>query len=206
MITQPLGLGARSYPTRLAIDLLALDLDACGRCSGTAANLEAALAAVGPLLRQAGVEVAARKIVVKTADEAQQLRFESSPTIRINGRDIAGESRESSCRDCGELCGCSGQVDCRVWVWQGQEHLEAPSEMILDAILNAPAQSDLACPATSQPFQLPENLRRFFAATVVQPLPGPASGECCDESSCCDPSAKAECCGVEPQAAACGCE
>ena len=45
------------------------------------------------------------------------------------------------CRDeldpCGEACGCEGKIDCRVWVYQGQEYTVAPVPLIVDAILSA---------------------------------------------------------------------
>lgn len=205
MITAESTLAPLCCPRRLDIELLALDLDTCKRCTGTDANIQSALDAVAALLREAGVEVAVNKTVVRTAEQAERLRFESSPTVRINGRDVAAEARESPYGDCGELCGCNGGVSCRVWVWKGKEYTEAPRAMLIDAILRAYAQPEQPCPASCQPFQLPENLRRFFAASAVQ-APAAASGGCCDTTSCCEPSAKEECCGPRPQPAGCGCK
>ena len=149
-------------PRRLDIELLALDLDTCGRCTGTAANLDDALASVAGVLREAGVEVGVDKTVVRTREEAERLRFSSSPTIRVNGRDIALELRESSCADCGSLCGCEGGVDCRVWVWRGREYTEAPKAMIVDAVLRAYAAA--GSPAPDETHRMPDNLRRFCDA------------------------------------------
>src|SRR5687768_11908017 len=84
-------------PKRLDVELLALDLNTCRRCTGTAANIRAALASAADLLREAGAEVVLRETVVRTAEQAERLRFESSPTVRINGHDIAVEARESKC-------------------------------------------------------------------------------------------------------------
>lgn len=149
---------------KLTVELLALDLATCGRCTGTGANLDAAIATVTDVLRQADVEVIVRKTVVTSAAQAEQLRFESSPTIRINGRDIALNLRESNCGDCGDICGCEGQVDCRVWEWQGKEYSEAPEALIIDAILRGYGQAWEPMPAPSGRFSLPENLRKFFNA------------------------------------------
>jgi hypothetical protein len=192
-------------PGRLTIELLALDLDTCKRCVGTGANVRSALEAVAAVLREAGAEIELRTVVVKSADQAESLRFESSPTVRIDGRDVALEQRESPCGDCGELCACEGGVDCRVWVWQGEEHLEAPKAMIIDAILRAYARSDPPAVAPSRPFRLPENLRRFFAARAAQARQEGPSGKCCDTTSCCEPAAKPACCGPQPEPAGCGC-
>jgi hypothetical protein len=205
VVTEKSSTDSPPHARRLTIELFALDLTSCSRCVGTNANIRSALAAVAGVLQEAGVEVEVRTVVVKTADQAERLRFESSPTIRVNGRDIALELRESSCGECGELCACDGGVDCRVWVWQGKEYLEAPRAMIIDAILQAYAGSDRPA-AASRPFRLPENLRQFFAASAAQPHAGTAAAECCDTTACCEPAAKSACCGPEPQSAGCGCK
>ena len=157
----------------ITIDLLALDLAICGRCTRTDANLSSALRTVSERLRGEGVDVQVRTTIVATAEEATRLRLESSPTIRVDGRDIALELRESKCRDCGDLCGPSDSVDCRVWVWRGQEYLEAPPEMIVEAVLQAYREGPTPAAPPTSPFRLPENLRRFFEAR--SPLRDPAS-------------------------------
>ncbi len=117
-----------------------------------------------PLLAHAGVDLRFRKTVVQTADQAVALRFRSSPTIRINGRDVPIELRESPCGDCtGLVKGKSCAVDCRLWVWRGREYTEAPKGLIVDAILRAYAEGPEG-PESSGAFELPENLRRFFEA------------------------------------------
>ena len=183
----------------VTIDLLALDLATCGRCTGTERNLDAALRTVGDRLRAQGVQVRVRKTVVTTAEQATALRFESSPTIRVDGRDIALDFRESECGDCGDLCGCSADVRCRVWTWQGEEHLEAPEPLIVDAVLRACSEGPPSPSAPTRPFRLPENLRRFFEAK--QRSGSPAATACCDRSTCCDPSERESCCG----GGSCGC-
>jgi hypothetical protein len=194
-----------SEDRKLTIELLALDLNTCGRCKGTGANLDAALATVADVLREADVEVEVQKTVVTTAAQAEQLRFESSPTIRINGRDIALELRESNCGDCGDICGCEGQVDCRVWVWQGKEHVEAPKALIIDAILRAYGQAWEPLPRPGKRYHLPENLKKFFAATAQQSAAA-SDAECCDRTACCDESEKEACCGTASSGVACGCK
>lgn len=190
---------------KLTIELLALDLNTCGRCTGTGANLDAALATVADVLREADVEVEVRKTVVTSAAQAERLRFESSPTIRINGRDIALELRESNCGDCGDICGCEGQVDCRVWVWQGKEHVEAPKALIIDAILRAYGQAWEPPPKSGKRYHLPENLKKFFAATAAQSAAA-SKDKCCDRTACCEESEKEACCGTVSSGAVCGCK
>jgi hypothetical protein len=175
----------------LLIEFLYLDLETCTRCLGTDRALEQALDAAGEVLAAAGAAVEVERIHVTTAEVAQEHRFVSSPTIRVNGRDIALELRESSCGS--EACtdGCGGSVACRVWVHDGVEHTEPPVAMIVDAILRevyggfAPEQ-----PREAVVHELPDNLKRFFGEPVAT---------CCSPSeqrTCCDPADKAECCGA----------
>jgi len=182
--TDEMRLTAR--PTRtIEIELLALDLDTCGRCTGTERNLEGAVAAVSDLFREAGTEVRVTRRVIRSAEEAIRHRLVSSPTIRLDGRDIALELRESDCGDCGDLCGCAGGVDCRVWVWQGREYTEAPRAMIIDALLGAYGAPAVE-PARVAAYRLPENLRAFFAARAAGAAA--TAGACCGgDASCCAP-------------------
>lgn len=80
----------------------------------------------------------------------------SSPTIRVNGRDIALEVKESSCKECGDLCGDS--VDCRVWVQDGIEYTELPKSMIINAILKEVYNGHSSIPLTNEKYEIPQNL------------------------------------------------
>lgn len=188
------------------IDFMFIDLDVCTRCKGTDENLESALQTVQGVLESAGVQVVVRKTLVDTEDRARELGFVSSPTIRVNGRDIALELRESSCASCGEACGCEGTIDCRVWLYQGTEHTAAPVPMIVNAILAAVYGTKEEMPMPPRSEMVPENLQRFFAAKA-----GKANTSCCsakEQAACCEPAQKPTCCPpVEEaaQSAACGC-
>ena len=124
---------SRSVPTSrtIEVDFLYLDLTTCSRCRASDAALDAAVEIVRPVLDSVGAGIAVRKTLVETEEQARALGFVSSPTIRVNGRDIAGELTESSCSECGELCGCDGGVDCRVWDYRGERHTEAPTGLIV---------------------------------------------------------------------------
>ena len=111
---------ARAHPAQtsdtLRIDFLFLDLTTCTRCLGADRSLASALEVVREVLEATGVEVEVGKILVESAEQARALRFVSSPTIRVDGQDVALELRESSCGS--EACtdGCGDQIACRVWV------------------------------------------------------------------------------------------
>jgi Domain of unknown function (DUF2703) len=171
---------------RVRIDFLFLDLTTCTRCLGADRSLESALEVVGDVLRASGVEVAVNKVLVESAEQARALRFLSSPTIRVDGQDIAFELRESACGS--EACtdGCGTQTACRVWVHRGVEYTEPPVAMVVDAILrrvygNAPA-AGATRPAS---YELPENLARFFA--------GRAGSASSSQSPCCGDAVEAGC-------------
>jgi hypothetical protein len=189
---------------RLRIEFLFLDLTSCTRCLGADRSLESALDIVGEVLEATGVEVEVDKILVESAEQARALRFVSSPTIRVDGRDVALELRESSCGS--EACtdGCGDQIACRVWVHRGREYTEPPVAMIVDAILEHVYSGPSPRARGEAPsYELPENLARFFSGKA-------ASAEeraCCppaEQQSCCDADAKDGCCDAAP-GEGCGC-
>jgi Domain of unknown function (DUF2703) len=133
-----------------------------------------------PVLDEAGIEVAVRKVLVGSEEQARRWRLVSSPTIRVNDRDVAGELTESACGPCSDLCG--DQTLCRVWRYQGREYTAAPVGLLVDAILGqaygphrGPGElpGGHAAAASATPgngvFELPENLRAFFARGRASP-------------------------------------
>jgi hypothetical protein len=189
----------------IMIDFLFVDLTTCTRCVGTDQSLETALDIVRGVLDATGAVVAVRKTLVETAAQARELRFVSSPTIRISGRDLAAELKESSCGS--EACtdGCGDQIACRVWTYHGEEYTEAPVGLIVDALLGelyGGAARGLGNPDAA--YELPENLESFFAGKDQKSV---EEAGCCspaEQESCCEPSAKADCCGPST-AGGCGC-
>jgi hypothetical protein len=197
---------ATGDPHPVRIDFLFLDLTTCTRCRGTDHSLSEALTVVADVLQAAGIEVEVNKMHVATAEQARSWRFVSSPTIRVNGTDIAlDELRESSCGS--EACtdGCGEQIACRVWVYHGQEYTEPPAAMIVEAILRK-VYGATSGPAPGHRYELPANLQRFFAGnTSTQPAQSVPNAQpaaavdtgCCppdEQATCCDASAKADCC------------
>ena len=196
----------RSAPAKsVDIEFLFLDRNVCTRCRGTDANLETAVGLLTPVLAQTGVRLNVRSILIESEEQADRLGFVSSPTIRVGGRDIAGELRESLCESCGEVCGAD--TDCRVWIYRGREHTEAPVGLIVDAILGAIyAEEVLSGAKPIVQGEVPENLKRFFASKGQK--------DKAEESSCCSPPEKASSCAPSEETASreeqgsrsCGCK
>lgn len=150
---------------RLDIDFLYLDLSVCGRCQDTASVLDGAIAEVTQVLAATGVEVALNKIHVASEEQAATLGFLVSPTIRLNGRDIQMNFRESPCGSCGSLCDCPGGVSCREWEYQGHWHTAPPKGLIVEAILKTVYGGDAE--DRDEPREktvTPENLKRFYSS------------------------------------------
>ena len=89
----------------VVLDFLYLDLNACERCKATDTSFDLAVTLLLDIFKLLNFHVEIRKINVTTKELAEQYHFVSSPTIRVNGIDICNEVKESSCQDCGDLCG-----------------------------------------------------------------------------------------------------
>ena len=164
----------------VVIDFLYLDLSVCKWCQGTEKSLEEALDDISNVLQAAGIEVIVNKINVTSEELAIKHKFVTSPTIRVNGKDIQMEVRESLCDSCGDLCG--DNVDCRVWVYNGEEYTSPPKAMIIEAILKSVYVGDNVS-GKEQEYVIPENLKRFFTAMREK-----------NKASCCEPSSSKSCC------------
>ena len=181
----------------LDVELLALDLDTCTRCVGTLANIEEAIGMVQRVLGVTGTQVRVRKTLIESEEQARRHRFETSPTVRLNGRDIAFGTLESRCDSCTDLCGCDEGTNCRVWRYGGHEYTEAPVGLVVEAILGevyGETPQVASEPATYE--DVPENLSWFFAGRSS--TEASAASSCCsseEQEACCEPAAKASCCG-----------
>ena len=158
------------------IEYLYLDLDTCDRCVGTDAVLEDVIVELTPALELAGYSVSYSKIKIDNEELAVQHRFVSSPTIRINGRDICDEVKESDCGCCGEISGT--QVDCRVFEYEGNLYEVPPKAMLAEAILRNALSDAESCSCGCGCYEVPDNLRNFFEGKAKKET-------CCCGSSCC---------------------
>lgn len=145
----------------LAIELLYIDIDTCSRCQGADAALDSALADAAPALAALDVDLSVTRTLVDSEDVARARRLTSSPSIRIDGRDIQPDFEESDCASCGTLVS-SGSVDCRVWRWRDIKDTAPPKGLIVEALLRAALAPEPGEPPSAADFTLPDNLLRFF--------------------------------------------
>lgn len=158
------GCGETSAPEKkkIVMDFLYLDLETCERCCSTDETLKEAIAAAEEVLDAAGVEVELNSCLIDSMEMAEKHRFLSSPTIRINGKDIDADIRESNCESCGDICG--DDVDCRVWVYQGEEYTAPPKALLLNAILKEVYSPSESADQQEAAYIMPENIVKFFDA------------------------------------------
>lgn len=145
---------------KITIDFLFLDLSVCTRCQGAESNLDEALNDVSHVLEATGTDVVINKVNVNTEELAIEYKFLTSPTIRVNGRDIQMEYKESLCESCGDLCG--DDVDCRVWIYQGNEYTEPPKAMIIEGILKEVYGGSSKSNFEENEYVVPDNLAHFY--------------------------------------------
>ena len=163
-------------PRPVLVEYLYLDLQVCDRCIGTEQVLEEVLTKHCPALQLAGYELKYHKTKMETAELARQYRFESSPTVRVNGQDICFNVQENPCDCCSDISGSI--VDCRIFEYEGQSYEVPPQEMLAEAILKAVFGSPGIPCCAENAYELPKNLEVFYE--------GKNNKSGCDcASSCC---------------------
>lgn len=143
----------------LIIDFLYLDVTVCERCQDTDKSLDEAIDDVKNVLEATGINVKVNKINVLNEELAREYRFLTSPTIRINGKDIQIDYKENLCESCKDLCG--DEVDCRVWIYKGKENTKPPKAMIIEAILKEVYDGSSDRQEIME-YQMPNNLLKFY--------------------------------------------
>lgn len=146
----------------LMIDFLYLDLHTCERCMAVDDTLCEALEELSSVLDTLEYKVNVNKVEITTRELAYQYRFISSPTIRVNGKDICNKVLENDCGCCSDICG--DRVDCRVFEYEGSQFEQPPKAMIVDGILKA---IYLPVSISEEEYVLPDNLERFFSGVEV---------------------------------------
>ena len=150
----------------LDIDFMYMDLSTCEPCTGADTSLDQALTEVSALLKASNVELNVRKILVENEEQARELKFNSSPTIRFNGRDIKGLDRDSktSCNCVGELSGQDDLQCCSLWEYQGKSYTVPPKALLVDAILRMVygKEDEVLEAAPSETEDIPDVIKQFY--------------------------------------------
>ncbi|MBD3262889.1 DUF2703 domain-containing protein [Candidatus Woesearchaeota archaeon] len=95
-------------------------------------------------LEELRVDAEVEETLIDTDEKAKKYDFVSSPTIRIDGKDIQEEVNKDECLPCKELAEQSkGETEfvkqecrcgCRTYFYKGKQYPYPPKEMIKDAI------------------------------------------------------------------------
>ncbi|MCF6190110.1 MAG: DUF2703 domain-containing protein [Cocleimonas sp.] len=175
----------------LAIDFLYLDLSVCTRCQDSETNLDASLQTLVDILGNIGHKVTLNKIFIETEEQAIKHQFISSPTIRINGRDIQMNVKESYCETCSSLTN-NASINCRTWKFKGEEYSAPPQALIIDAALNEIYRGkdvEKSDTTKEQKFNLPDNLKGYFSnkdqLCANTNKPPETTDSCCESKGCC---------------------
>lgn len=141
------------------IEYLYLDLKQCDRCKGTNTVLDEVVETLTPALQLAGYEIDREKTEMANPELATEYRFLSSPTIRVNGKDICLSVEENDCGCCSDIAGTN--IDCRVFRYNGETYEVPPKEMLANGILHSLFSSNPADDSDSE-YIMPENLIKFY--------------------------------------------
>jgi hypothetical protein len=153
---------------RVQIELLYLDAETCDPCRATIASAERAAGELREALAQRGIEVELRLTHVADREQARALGFVSSPTVRVDGREIALEVEEDHCGSCSANAG--EPIACRTVSHAGERHDHAPAAMIVEAVLAYLRGAELPAPAPRDE-SAATSVARYLAAIERQ---GPA--------------------------------
>lgn len=166
---------------KVTIDFLYLDLSTCERCMETETNLDDVVQELSAPCKTLGLEIVVNKVNVISQELAIKYKFESSPTIRVNGIDILGEVKENICEACCEISG--NETWCRTFEHEGVTYNDPSKAMIMNGIFaviygNSPVEDLLV--ETSKEYVMPENIKAFYEGVEK------SSSSCgCGGGSCC---------------------
>ncbi len=144
---------------KIEIQYLYLDLASCQRCMGTDEILSGIIQQIKPAFEMGGFTIEYAKIQIENEEMAKNYRFESSPTIRVNGSDIMMKVKENSCGCCSDIS--NTDVNCRVFEFDGIDYEVPPTRMLRKAIVDAILHAEQDDKFQSE-YVLPENLKKFF--------------------------------------------
>jgi hypothetical protein len=151
---------------RKQIDVILLEVDmagaakqSCEACDVAKRQLNKALEVVAPLLHDVSVDVRLNNVLVSTEEQARQLRFRGSPTLRVGDFEVVPVHVPDS--------------EDRKWQWGNREHTVPPVGLFVDAILRgwAGTEQDTGNGSYTIPVYLASYLTKLDAA---------AGSSCCE--------------------------
>lgn len=165
------------------VEFMALDLKVCDRCQGTDKRVEVAVEKLRDVLSACGYDIALTSTIIDNEWMAEEYRFYSSPTIRVNGVDICPSIEENECKCCSDMS--DSPVKCRMYPFNGTYYEVPPVDLVIQGIMNVVAQ-ELEADPQAKPYALPENLKVFFGGVREKAKADGSEGEsCCCGPDCC---------------------
>ena len=160
------------------IEYLYLDLNTCDRCCGTDVVLDEVVSLLRPVLETAGYQLDYEKVEMTTVKDAVRYEFLSSPTIRVNGKDICTSVKENACGCCSDISGTD--VTCRVFTYEGVDYEIPPKAMLAEEILRM-VFAGAVPKEVREPYALPRNLKDFYKGKMTKNV------KCCcgGSTDCC---------------------
>lgn len=149
----------------VVVDFLFLDLDCCDRCQGADERVASAVERCRDVLAACGFSLTLNQLYMESPELAERYRFESSPTIRVNGVDICPSIEENDCACCSDISGTD--VTCRVFPFNGTYYEVPPTDLIVRGIMEVVLQAQKA-PCCQPPYIMPENLRAFYEGKMLK--------------------------------------
>ena len=138
---------------RKQVDVILLEVDmakttkqSCEACDTAKGQLTKALEVVAPLLNDVNADVRVNNVLVSTEEQAQQLRFRGSPTIRVGDFEVVPTHVPGS--------------EERKWQWGSQEHSVPPVGLFVDAILRGWAGTEQE--PLNHPYTIPGYLASYL--------------------------------------------
>jgi hypothetical protein len=126
----------------------------CQACDVAKQQLDKALSAVEPMLREVDVELRVNELLVSTEQQAKRLRFRGSPTLRIGHVEVAPEH--------------VAETEERIWKWRDRAYATPPVGLLVEAILQGCAGPEIdAAPVTAQ-YEVPAYLASYLQKEASQ--------------------------------------
>ena len=144
----------------VVVEFLYLDLVVCDRCQGADQRVAKAVERCKPVLEACGYELRLQCVLIDNEMLAEQYRFYSSPTVRVNGVDVCPSIEENDCDCCRDIS--DFDVKCRLFPFNGTYYEVPPTDMLVRNIMETVLGGKVAHPE-DEPYVLPENLAGFFA-------------------------------------------